>query len=601
MKGALPIPYMAINITFYNFSKKVNSTAQPSSGGTIFSCELIENTSIISPVIRLNLANVATFSPVGKSYAYIPDFQRYYFVTDWTYELGTWVAYLDCDVLASCKTSIGQASEYIIRSSYEFNRYIEDTMFPTLSHYAPSRYYGYSVSSGGRSSLFCEDADLGEWYIVGMIGGIHASMQTFFANLGYTVYNGSVMYYVLNALQMEEFIGQLLHDVNLFGVPSSEVSEQLTRQLINPMQYIESIKCIPFKPPVVADPADASSDARIQYYMMGFSPLEVPMIYGPSYDPNVDGWRLLKKPSITANIRDLPDTNGVNGWIKCHELKSVCKVHPQYSRGEWTMSSPYTRVVIETEPFGTIDVPSASLVMADKYQEPDDPNTYFNILFKTWFDVASGACRLDIGIICNQMFFPFYTNTVKVAIEVPCHQSIQDVAGFKKNLNSLNASEFNTAVDTVAGVLNVVTLGVLGGVGSNDQGVSAPTANQGQGVIGAVAGMVKSNRNLRKETIPNTALTLREQNAPKVSGIGSSEGSFISFAKDMNSPIVLAYYADLAPDNNSDVGRPLYAIRQISAIPGFIQCQSPHYSNGNYTASEISSVLQYMEGGFFYE
>lgn len=601
MIGTLPIPYMAINVTFYTFSKKINSTAQPSSGGTVFSCELIENTSLLSPAIRLDLSNVSNFSPVGKSYAWIESFSRYYFVSDWTYELGTWVAYLNVDVMASYKSSIGASSEYVVRASAEFNRYIEDTMFPTMSRYAPSRFYGYSMASGARTSLFCEDSDLGEWYIVGMIGGIHASMQTFFTNLGQTVYNGSVVYYVLNALQMEEFIGELLNDVNLFGIPATEISEQLTRQLINPMQYIESIKCIPFKPPVVADPSDGSADAKIRYYMMGFTPLEVPMIYGPEYDPDVDGWRILKKPNVVQNIRDLPDTNGSNGWIKCHEIKSVCRVHPQYSRGEWVLSSPYTRFVIETEPFGVIDVPSASLVMADKYTEPDDPNTYFDIIFKTWFDVASGACRLDIGTICNQMFFPFYTNTVKVAIEVPCHQSVQDVAGFYKNRNSLDAQEFNTAVDSVAGVLNIATLGILGGVGSNDQGVSAPTANQGTGVIGSVSSMIKSNRNLRTETIPNTVMTLREQNAPRVSGIGSSEGSFISFAKDMNSPIVLAYFADLAPDNNSDVGRPLYSIRQISNLSGFIQCQSPHYSNGYATASEISSILGYMEGGFFYE
>lgn len=593
---------MAINITFYNFSKKINSTAQPSSGGTTFSCELIENTSILSPAIRLNLTSVSSFSPIGKSYAYIPDLARYYFVTDWTYELGTWVASLSVDVLATCKASIGQASEYILRSSYEFNRYVEDSMFPTMNHYSPARYYGYSMSSGSRTSLFCEDADLGQWYILGLIGGFSTQMRQIYAQAGINVTNGSVVYYVLNQVQMETFIGDLLESVNQFQVPSSEMSEYLTRQLINPMQYIESIKCIPFKPPVATY---QSNEVKVQYYMMGFSPMEVQVIWTQSgrtqFDPSIDGWCILQRPSITGNIRSLPDTNSHDGWIKCHSIKSVCKVHPSFSRGDWTMSSPYTRFVIETEPFGTIDVPPAHLVMADKYQEPDDPNTYFDIIFKTWFDVASGACRLDIGIMASQMFLPFYTNTIKVAIEVPCHQTVQDAAGFMKNMNSYNAQEFNTAVDTVAGVLNIATLGILGGVGSNENGLSAPTAQQGQGVIGTASSLIKSNVNLRKETTPNTAITLLEQNAPKVSGIGSSEGSYISFAKDMNSPIVYAYYADLTPDNNTDVGRPLYAIRQISSIPGFIKCMSPHYYNGDYTASEISSVLQYMEGGFFYE
>lgn len=561
---------------------------------------MIENTSIVSPTIRLNLTAVQNFTPIGKTYAYIPAFERYYFVGDWVYELGTWTAPLMCDPMATMKTSIGASSQYVVRSSYEFNRYIEDSLFPTTSHFAPSRFYAYSIVTGGRSSLFCEDSELGQWYIVGIIGGVSAQMEVELSDIGVNVYNGSVVYYVLNELQMQAFIGDLLHDVNLFQVPTSEISEYLCRQLINPMQYIESITCIPFKPPVVQN-ITAGGDAMIRYYMMGFTPLETPMIYGPTHDPNVDDWRILQRPTVTANIRDLPDSNSNNGWIKCHELKSVCKVHPHFSRGVWTMGTPYTRFVIETEPFGTIDVPPSALIIADKYQEPEDPNTYFDIIFKTWFDVASGACRLDIGTIVNQMFFPFYTNTIKVAVTVPCHQTVQDVAGFLKNYNSLQAREHDTAVDTVAGVMSIVSLGLLGGIGGSNSGVSPLSADTGSGIIDRASGAFKSNYNLRKEVIPNGAISLLENNAPKVSGIGSSEGSFISFAKDMNSPIVFAYFADLAPDDNANVGRPLYAIRQISNIAGFIKCMHPHFSNGNYTQGEVSQVESYMEGGFFYE
>lgn len=590
---------MAINVTFYNFGKKVNSTAQPSSGGTTFPCELIENTSISAPTIRLNLSNVSGFSPMGKTYAYIPDFQRYYFVMDWVYELGTWVAPLQVDALATAKTNIGASSQYVVRSSYEFNRYIEDSMYPVQNRYYPSKIYGYSTVTGGRTPLFCETSEMGVWYIVGIIGGISLAMDIVFGLTGNKAYNGSVVYYVLTDKQMEAFIGQLLRSVSLFSIPTSEISEELQKQLINPIQYIESIQCVPFKPPVFYDPYH-SDDAKTKFYMLGFKELEVAHV-GPSYDSDTDDWRILAKPSITGDIRDLPDTNGNDGWIKCHEMKSVCHVHPNWSRGDWTLNSPYTRFVIEVEPYGTIDVPSHALIMADKYQLPDDTQTYFDIIYKTWFDVATGACRLDIGIICNQMFMPFYTNTTKVSISVPCHQSIQDVAGFVKNTNSLDASTFNTSVDTVAGILGLLTLGALGGVGESDRQKGNISASTGNGVIGDIAGMMKSIHTFKAETVPNTAISLKENNAPKITGCSSAEGSFISFSQTMNSPIVYCYYAILAPDNNADVGRPLNDIRQISSIPGFIKCMSPHFSDGNLTASEVEQILSFMQGGFFYE
>ena len=90
---------MAIDITFYTFNKKPNSTRQPPGGGVTYKCNLIEPTSFTAPDIAL----VVPAKPTGYNYAFIPEFSRYYFVTDWAFSAGLWRASLSVDVLASFK------------------------------------------------------------------------------------------------------------------------------------------------------------------------------------------------------------------------------------------------------------------------------------------------------------------------------------------------------------------------------------------------------------------------------------------------------------------------------------------------------------------
>lgn len=111
-----------MNVQFYNFSKRRNSTKQPSGTGTVIDCKLKEGTSIKSPKLAIQ---GRTFT---YNYAYIPDFGRYYFVTDViseSYDLTTYV--LEEDSLASNKTEIGNTVARIGFSSTGWNAYIPDT------------------------------------------------------------------------------------------------------------------------------------------------------------------------------------------------------------------------------------------------------------------------------------------------------------------------------------------------------------------------------------------------------------------------------------------------------------------------------------------
>ena len=99
-----------ININFYTFSKKENSTKRPTGAGTVLSCNIKSRSSIVNPFIELKT------NPTAFNYCYIPSFNRYYYISDITFDSGLWLVTCRIDVLATYKTEIGNTSMYILRS-----------------------------------------------------------------------------------------------------------------------------------------------------------------------------------------------------------------------------------------------------------------------------------------------------------------------------------------------------------------------------------------------------------------------------------------------------------------------------------------------------
>ena len=66
-----------MNITLYNYAGDPKKIAKPLSGGTALTGALREPSNIINPSFLIELNNVDNIN-----YAYIPAFQRYYFVTE---------------------------------------------------------------------------------------------------------------------------------------------------------------------------------------------------------------------------------------------------------------------------------------------------------------------------------------------------------------------------------------------------------------------------------------------------------------------------------------------------------------------------------------
>ena len=120
---------MSLAVNFYTFSKRINSTARPSTPELSVQAVLKDNSGVSEPVLEINMTN----NPGNLNYAYIPQFSRYYYVNDWVWILGRWEVSLSVDVLATFRPTIGSTNKFVLRSAYEQNKAINDIFYPMLA------------------------------------------------------------------------------------------------------------------------------------------------------------------------------------------------------------------------------------------------------------------------------------------------------------------------------------------------------------------------------------------------------------------------------------------------------------------------------------
>ena len=118
-----------MDVTLWAFDKKRNSTKQPETAGTKMQGELKQNFTLTGLEVTFNFGK-QLYAPVFN-YCHIPNLRRYYFITDWYYNAGLWVAVCAVDVLATYKTQIGVSRQYVIRAYSKYDASIVDTAYLT--------------------------------------------------------------------------------------------------------------------------------------------------------------------------------------------------------------------------------------------------------------------------------------------------------------------------------------------------------------------------------------------------------------------------------------------------------------------------------------
>lgn len=288
---------MALTVKFYSVSKAVNSTALPTGEPMAeYECRMLDACSILRPVILLNVGPQA--NPTGANYAYIAEYNRYYWVSDWTVNRGQWVATLSIDPLASWKEEIGNTFQYVLRSSSESNPTVQDSMYPATS----AATWDSAVPS---VNPFAHELGSGE-YVIGIVGGSGAM--------------GAVSYYVMTPAQFQSFGQKLYGDTSIYDIAAEQIAA--FKAQFNPLQYIVYCQWFPFALPK----GEVLSAVDFGWWQLTTQCYKLPA--NPIY--------------IVTTEFALPN-------------------HPQLSRGTYLNKSPYSRYDLIYGTFGNVPLDASGL------------------------------------------------------------------------------------------------------------------------------------------------------------------------------------------------------------------------------------------------
>ena len=295
---------MAIDINlWYTFKKDKNSTKIPITpirGDYFFQCTLKDSCSVTNPEIIINASN--DLEIYKCTYARIPKFNRYYFISDWRNVGKLWVATLSVDVLASYREEIGNSYQFVTRCSKEFEGTIIDTKYPMKTR--PNYSVVEEETIGGLS--FVSRLDAG-FFVVGIFNNDVDGV-------------GTVTYYGFTNEQFRSFCNLLMNNNFILSMGVDELSSELLKALFNPLQYIASCLWVPLS---TMPDGDATSIIPFGYWAIKTN------------------CKRLTKLSRTGSI----------------SFKSIPH-HPQSLRGYYLRTSPFSRYKMVIPAFGTFEIPS---------------------------------------------------------------------------------------------------------------------------------------------------------------------------------------------------------------------------------------------------
>lgn len=383
-----------MQITFYQFTKRTNSTKQPDVTGTDLTCQLKSNTSMFTPTIDVKDIPVA-WAPIWN-YCYIPAFGRYYFVNNWTWLNGIWEATCICDVLASHKTTIGNMSEYIARSSYEFDEYIMDTAYLAT---ADVRYNRIALTTHYNAQWN------GGFYVIGIINSESTATQ------------GAITYYQMTAAEFAHLRAYLLSDnfltsqglVNL----ADFIPADATKVIYNPFQYIASCKWFPF-----------AAGAISSSYKTSVSQIEF-------------GW---------WNTGTGFSAYRINANCPLYEITETYTLtsHPQISRGVWLNRSPYTRRFLRYMPFGDITITDDQVKAGSKVRT------------HVYVDFITGVAILEVSIDNSTQSSSdvclIAREAQDISVDIQLAQIGKDYYGAQATRVESRMYEFNNLVGAAGGI-----------------------------------------------------------------------------------------------------------------------------------------------------
>ena len=309
---------MAFEVHLYRFVKKVNSTLQPvgdAEPGWHYQGQATprRGVSILAPVLAIQ--STEEYPLVGYNYAWIPRYNRYYWITDIRVgPANLWYIYMSCDVLATYNTDIQNSTEYVARSASAYVGTIEDGMYPSRA--------GSYLAMTSKESPWVSDLYSGT-YIVGIINGIAGATSTAVTYYAFTAGQyASLLDKLQNQTTMADILGITVQDGIVQGLTGclQDISYDIYIAQLNPIQYIVSSVYIPI--------GRASLDT-VESTNVDLGRWRIPDFYAPTI-----GYRAI----VNCGTIDIPH-------------------HPQAAdRGEYLNSPPHSVYSMHFPGFGVIEL-----------------------------------------------------------------------------------------------------------------------------------------------------------------------------------------------------------------------------------------------------
>lgn len=141
-----------MTIKLYKTPSEVNKVTKVLNDELELTGELRESSSVITPIIKIEDDDLTDYN-----YAYIPEFGRYYFITNITsVRNGLWELAMRVDVLMTYADEIKANTAVIARNSNLWNLYYQDEQFKILNYETiQTKAFSASLSPSSQIVLIC--------------------------------------------------------------------------------------------------------------------------------------------------------------------------------------------------------------------------------------------------------------------------------------------------------------------------------------------------------------------------------------------------------------------------------------------------------------
>jgi hypothetical protein len=389
-------------------------------------------------------------------------------------------------------------------------------------------------------------------------------------------------------------MNKLYSSPNWMNITDGNISQDLQKMLINPMQYITGCTWMPCG-------YDVSGGVGISTIPYGW-------------------WSVQLSSGVAYKI----DVSHVKTEV---DLSFPVAKHPQYDQYKhWLQLSPYTTCALYLPPFGFIPLDTSKIYGATHI----DCNIEIDLItgrgvLTVSSHISDGSSTINGGVIYNalaQVGVPVsiaqmsvdwsritsastYVGAAGVALATGGLQdSLKDlknglVDGVKQIFSGAKGGLFGSSNPNVgaalsAGLSRIQNVGNAIAAG----GASASLAN------GLLRGMEAANAQKSETSLLSSLKSIASDigsAALAISGVCATQGSTGGFASLMELCYVQWYFQRITEQDPEHYGYPCCKKLRLGDLSGFILCANADDFTANCTPAERQAVAAILEAGFYYE